>query len=146
MITKPGLAAAATLFGGLVLVAGSGHAWDRSKPMTCAMSEAFDCTRGKACERTDPAEIGAPRFFLIDLAQQVAQGVGANARERKSPIRTVDAVGPLLVLQGMDEAVEGQRGAIGWTASVTSNGGGMVLTAAAEGGALVVFGDCLVEE
>jgi hypothetical protein len=146
MTTIARLAAIAAFAGGVLLAASDAAAWDRSKPMLCAMSEAFDCTRGKACERVDPSEIGAPRFFMIDLAQQVAQGVGANARDRKSPIRTVDTVGPLLVLQGMDGAVEGQRGAIGWTASISSNGGGMVLTAAAEGGALTVFGDCLVEE
>jgi hypothetical protein len=49
------------------------------------------------------------------------------------------------VLQGFDEAQE-QRGAIGWTASVSTNNGAMVLTAAAEGGAFLVFGDCLIEE
>jgi hypothetical protein len=49
-------------------------------------------------------------------------------------------------MQGMDDAVEGQRGAIGWTASVSTSDGGMVLTAAGDEGAFLLFGDCLIEE
>jgi hypothetical protein len=129
-----------------ILLSGPAAAFDKNRPLICAMGEAYECSRGKACERTDLDEIGAPRFFRIDLAAQVAKGVGAGAHGRSSPIRTVATVGPLLVMQGMDDAVEGQRGAIGWTASVSTSDGGMVLTAAGDEGAFLLFGDCLIEE
>jgi hypothetical protein len=128
------------------LASASAMAFDKSRPLICAIGEAYECERGKACERTDLDEIGAPRFFRIDLVGQTAKGVGAGAHGRTSPIRTVASVGPLLVMQGMDEAVEGERGAIGWTASVSVSDGGMTLTAAGDEGAFLLFGDCLIEE
>jgi hypothetical protein len=144
VIRNPISAIAATV--AAILLSGSAAAFDKSRPLICAMGEAYECARGKACERTDLHEIGAPRFFRIDLAGQVAKGVGAGAHGRTSPIRTVAAVGPLLVMQGMDDAVEGQRGAIGWTASISISDGGMTLTAAGDEGAFLLFGDCLIEE
>jgi hypothetical protein len=136
----------ALVLGATLLFAGPAASLDSKNQMLCAMSDAFECTRGKTCDRTELAEIGAPRFFLVDMAQQVAQGIGAAARQRRSPIRTIDRVGPLLVMQGVDDAIEGERGAIGWTASVAMNGGSMVLTASGEDGAIIVYGDCLVEK
>jgi hypothetical protein len=118
---------------------------DKTKPILCAMGEAFECTRGKSCDRVLPAELGAPRFFSIDLTRKVAQGVGAGTRERMSTIGSVGEVGPLLVMQGMDEEREA-RGAIGWTAALSQTDGGLVLTAGAEGAAFIVFGDCLTQQ
>jgi hypothetical protein len=128
------------------MLSSSAVGWDRQKPMLCAMGEVFECGRGMPCQRTGLIEIGAPRFFRIDLVQKVAQGIGGAARERRSPIRTIDEVGEILVLQGMDGAIDGQRGAIGWTASMSMDGGELVLTAAAAEAAFIIFGDCLVEE
>lgn len=127
-------------------IAAPASALDKGRPMLCALGEFYECERGKSCDRVQPQEIGAPRFFSIDLANYVAVGVGPIARGRKSPIGTIGEVGPLLVMQGMDEAIEGQRGAIGWSASVSTSDGAMVLTAATEDGAFIIFGDCLVEE
>src|SRR5690349_776296 len=122
--------------------------FDKNKNMLCALGEAFECTKGQSCERVLPAEIGAPHFFRIDVANRVAQGVGPGAPGRKSPIASLSEVGGMLVLQGVDEEREGERGAIGWNASVSPNDGGMVLTAAAaeDGTAFVVFGDCLNDQ
>jgi hypothetical protein len=146
MIANGSLTIALALLAAMLVGVGPAAGLDKERPMVCAMGEAFECERGKACERTELTDIGAPRFFRIDLVGQMAQGIGTGARDRKSPIRSIDSIGPLLVMQGMDEPVEGQRGAIGWTASVSTRDGGMVLTAAAEGGAFLLFGDCLLEE
>jgi hypothetical protein len=118
---------------------------DKSKPILCAMGEAFECARGKSCDRVLPGEFGAPRFFAIDLTRKVAQGVGAGARDRTSPIGSIGEVGPLLVMQGMDEERE-TRGAIGWTASLSQTDGGLVLTAGADDAAFIDFGDCLTQQ
>ena len=129
-----------------VLLAGPAAALDQSRPLLCAMGQAFECDRAKACERMDASEIGAPRFFRIDLAAKTAQGVGAGARGRQSAIRSVDTVGPLLIMQGADEAAGDERSAIGWTASISTDDGAMVLIAAGDDTAFLLFGDCLFEE
>ena len=118
---------------------------DKSKPMLCALGEAYECVRGKSCDRVQPGDLGAPRFFSIDLTQKMVQGMGPGARERKSLIGTIGEAGPLLVMQGMDAQRE-NRGALGWSASVSEADGGLVLTASSEDGAFVVFGDCIVKE
>src|SRR3954447_997127 len=81
--------------------------FDKNKSMLCALGEAFECTKGQSCERVLPAEIGAPHFFRIDVANRIAQGVGPGAPGRKSPIASMSEVGGMLVLQGADEEREG---------------------------------------
>jgi hypothetical protein len=112
----------------------------------CSAAEAFECAEGSSCDRTLPTDIGAPRFFQIDLANHVAQGAGPGARGAKSPIHALDEVGGLIVLHGFDKGSGEERGATGWTAAISPDDGGFVLTAAGEGTAFVIFGGCLNPE
>jgi hypothetical protein len=119
---------------------------DGAKAMVCSAGVVYECSEGAACDRILPGEAGAPRFFRIDLANRVAQGAGPGAQGRKSAILSLNEIGGLLVLQGVDQGIEEQRSATGWSASISPADGGFVLVAAGNGGAFVLFGGCLTDE
>jgi hypothetical protein len=121
---------------------GSGLAaeFDGSAPMLCALNEAMECAPGQACQRILPEEVGAPDFFLVDVTAKSVRGLGNHARS--SAIRGTALVDEKLILQGAEDGLEGVRDGLGWSAAITQDSGRLVLSAAGEGVAFVVFGAC----
>lgn len=114
--------------------------FDGSVPLLCALNEAMECVPGFECNRILPEEVGAPDFFLIDVAAKSVQGLGGSARS--STIRLVSEVDEKLILQGAEDGVEGVRDGLGWSAAITQDSGRLVLSASGERVAFVVFGAC----
>jgi len=115
-------------------------AFDGSLPLLCALKSASECTLTEGCQSIQPEEVGAPDFFLIDVASQSVQGLGIEGR--RSAIRSTAAIDEKLILQGAEDGIEGVRDGLGWTAAIDQITGRMVLTAAGEQVAFVVFGAC----
>lgn len=115
--------------------------FDGSSPLLCALSEAMECSPTQDCQRIHPEEVGAPDFFLVDVAAKTVQGLGGGGR--KSAIRSVTMVDGKIVLQGAEDGVEGVRDGLGWSAAITQDQGRLVLSASGEGVAFVVFGACV---
>ena len=114
--------------------------FDGSSPLLCALNEAMECSPGALCQRILPSEVGAPDFFLIDVAAKSVQGLGG--RGRASAIRGVTMIDEKLMLQGAEDGLEGVRDGLGWSAAITQDSGRFVLSASGEGVAFVVFGAC----
>lgn len=132
--------APAILFATLLPQAIAAEPFDGSAPLLCALNEAMECVPGADCSRILPEEVGAPDFFLIDVAAKSVQGLGGSGRT--SAIRSTAEIDEKLIVQGAEDGVEGVRDGLGWSASIARDTGRFVLTASGERVAFVVFGAC----
>lgn len=114
--------------------------FDGSAPLLCALNEATECVPGSECSRILPEEVGAPDFFLIDVAAKSVQGLGGAART--STIRSITEIDDKLILQGAEDGMEDVRDGLGWSAAIARDSGRFVLSASGERVAFVVFGAC----
>lgn len=112
-----------------------------SAPFTCASVDVMECLPVEGCNRVSADAVGLPRFFKVDLKNKQITAARADDT-RKSAIDQVKEVEGKLMLQGAEEGREGVRDGLGWTMSVSTERGDMVLTASGEGVAFVVFGAC----
>lgn len=115
--------------------------FDGSVSLLCALSEAMECVPGSECNRILPEEVGAPDFFLIDVAAKSVRGLGGL--NRTSTIRSVVEIDEKLILQGAEDGVESLRDGLGWSAAIAQDSGRFVLSASGERVAFIVFGACV---
>jgi hypothetical protein len=125
----------ATAAAGLLVLAAL-PAWagdfDGSKLLLCATVEALDCAPGTACEKSMPAEIGAPVFFRIDFAGKALVGP-----KRTAPIELMQKTDTQILLQGTELGYA-------WTVVLDAETGEMATTLANREGVFVIFGACTV--
>lgn len=116
--------------------------FDGSRPILCSVTTVIECT--PAVDRTVSAEsIGLPQFIMIDVAKKKTWPAADREAKRSSEIKRVERLGGKLILQGADEGIDKKREAVSWTATITQETGKVILTAAGEQVAFVVFGACL---
>jgi hypothetical protein len=108
--------------------------FDGSKPLVCAMIEAFECGPDTGCESGTPESNGLSRFLRIDFKKKEVYTT-KEAREQASRIEKVERAGGVVLLSGT------QNGR-GWNLSLTEATGYLVLTVAGDQVAFVVFGAC----
>ncbi len=116
-------------------VAANAQGLDGSQPLICASMEAYDCGPGSDCARGTADSIDAPQFIRLDFEQMVARATRAGGEERTAKIESITREEGKLILQGV------QLG-LGWSMVITQESGAMVLTAAGEQVAFVIFGAC----
>ncbi|RKE39462.1 hypothetical protein B0G76_5886 [Paraburkholderia sp. BL23I1N1] len=104
--------------------------FDGSKPLICATVEAHDCDSGMLCERSLPADIGAPQFLRVDFAKKVI--VGAR---RATPIQFMDKLENQILLQGTELG-------FAWTIALDKEDGSMSATLVNRDEVFVLFGAC----
>ena len=118
---------------------------DLPKGALCALADIHECDAGSACERVTADDIAVPRFIRVEFAQKTMRGVGPRARDRVSKIASVDQRGDTIFAQGIDEAIQGQRSALGWTFALGAKDGSMQLTVSTDDATFVAAGECLID-
>ncbi len=108
---------------------------DGSQPLICASMEAYDCSPGEDCLRGTAEGIDAPQFIRLDFERKLAHATRANGKERTAKIESLTQGEGKLILQGV------QRG-LGWSMTIAQENGAMVLIAAGDRVAFVIFGAC----
>jgi hypothetical protein len=108
--------------------------FDGSKPLVCAMIEAFECGPLTGCESGTPESNGLSRFLRVDVSEKEVRTT-KESQGRTSKIERVDHADGVLLLSGT------QSGR-GWTLSINESTGYMVLSVAGDQIAFVVFGAC----
>jgi len=108
--------------------------FDGSKPLVCAMIEAFECGPDTGCEAGTPESNGLSRFLRVDVGRKEVRTT-RQSEERASKIEKVEHADGLLLLSGT------QSGR-GWTLTINESTGYMVLSVAGDQVAFVVFGAC----
>lgn len=108
--------------------------FDGSKPLVCAMIQAFECGPNTGCESGTPESNGLSRFLRVDVGKKEVRTT-RESQERPSRIEKVDHADGVLLLSGT------QNGR-GWTLTINESTGYMVLSVAGDQVAFVVFGAC----
>jgi len=108
---------------------------DGSQPLICASMEAYDCGPGEGCLRGTAESIEAPQFMRLDFENGLARATRANGDERTAKIESLTMEAGKIILQGV-------QGGLGWSMTITQDNGAMVLTAASDRAAFVIFGAC----
>ncbi len=104
-------------------------------PLICAVIETEICEAGAVCEEGDAQALNVPSFVRISLADGKINGTRPNGETLDTLIGSTTRDAGQLLLQG----VENGRG---WSMAITEATGRMVLSAAGEDVAFVVFGAC----
>ena len=108
---------------------------DGSQPLICASMEAYDCGPGGDCYKGTAEDIDAPQFMWLDFEQRLARAKRANGEERTAKFESLTLDTGKLILQGV-------QGGMGWSMTIAQESGAMVLTAAGDQAAFVIFGAC----
>ena len=132
-----------TLLAGMIpaaVGAASATSLDGSAPLLCALRAAMECSASAECRPVAPEDVGAPDFFLVDIA---GKSVTSQAYpERVSAIQMVGQIDGATVLQGFDDGIEGVRDGLAWSVAIADDSGRFVLSASGDQVAFVVFGAC----
>lgn len=119
-----------TILLGLVASDVTAADFDGSKPLLCATMEAHSCDPGLMCNRSLPADIGAPKFLSVDFGKKVIIGP-----VHTTPMLSVNKDPNQVVIEGMEMGY-------GWTLVLDSGDGSMTLMIVNSQDAIVLFGNC----
>jgi hypothetical protein len=114
---------------------------DQKKPFLCASNEVMECLPADGCKRVSADAVDAPRFIKVDTKNKKLATTSGSG-ERSSNIERVEEVDEKLILQGAEDDRKEERDGFGWTMTVAKDSGDMVVTAAGDGVAFVIFGAC----
>jgi hypothetical protein len=104
--------------------------FDGSKLLICAPTEAVDLRPGADLVRERPADIGAPSFLRVDIANKKITGP-----KRVTPITFIERNDKQILLQGTEMG-------FGWTLALDQQLGEMTLTFVDRTRAVVLTGRC----
>lgn len=108
--------------------------FDGSKPLTCAVTETFECRAGVKCKRGLAEHVGLPDFLKINFKKKQILSGQESGKDKVTKIAGVTRVEGLLLLHGTD-AYHAWSIVIGDT-------GKMSLTLSAHQVGFVVMGAC----
>lgn len=127
---------------GFVASASADSYFDGSKPLICTVHQLYECSPPNDCRPVTPDQIDAPAHLDIDFKKKVVTRAGVDSPQ-KSPIENIETrVDGKLIIQGIEDGQEGVRDGAGWSISIMDPEGTMVLSASADGFAVVGLGAC----
>jgi hypothetical protein len=121
---------------------GSAHAAGK---LLCATATVHECVPGNGCTPVAHGLADVPHFIAVDLEKKEARGLLPDG-ERLSEIHDITELGESIVVRGLDAGDGDGRSARGWVATLATDRGDFVLTAAGNGVAFVVLGSCIAQE
>ena len=131
--------------GGGTAAAQGTRAKAKVKPIICAVSNYYDCSLEKGCQRKTAAELKAPQFFKILLDKKEIVLLGREDNEKQvSKIKSLALVNGVVIIQGMESGNAGRKSGIGWTISINEKTGKMAFTASGDETGYVGMGMCTV--
>ena len=127
---------------GMSPVGVAAEGFDGSAPLLCALADYLECDASAACREVTAESIRAPRFLKIDFEGKQINATREAASERHSAIDHMEAVDGKLILQGVEDGVEGVRDGLGWSLAIAEDTGKLVLSASGDEVGFVAFGAC----
>ena len=67
----------------------------------------------------DPESVGLPRKFIIDFNSKIIRPTKDNVVRRRSKIKHIKHIENKVILQGVNDGVEGVNDGIGWSMSIS---------------------------
>lgn len=116
--------------------------FDGSRLLFGVTEKIIEINRYKIIDDVDPDTVGLPQKFIIDFKAGRLRP-SKDSRIRKTvEFKRVIHVENKLVIQGVDEGIEGVEDGLAWSLTISKDNGRSVLSASGEGVAYVVFGVC----
>ena len=116
--------------------------YDGTTPLAGVTAKVVEVNRYRVVENVDPERIGLPKSFEIDFAAGVIRPSKESLVRKVATIGSVAHVENSLVLQGIDEGVEGVEDSLAWSLTISKTNGDAMLSASGKGVAYVVYGRC----
>ena len=113
-----------------------------SQNLLCAPQVAIECGPDGKCEQAMAASVNLPNFFQIDFSKKELTAITESENKRTSKIKSMEFLDSKLFLQGADDGIKGVRDGLAWSMSISQDTGRLVISAAGESEAFVVFGAC----
>ena len=108
----------------------------------CSTVNITECRIGAGCQTQSVLASDAPKFLKVNLEKKTVQTIWQADRVESTSIKTLAHRDGLVLLQGVEPARQGNRGAIGWTISLDDTTGHMVVTASGHNVGHTIFGTC----
>lgn len=117
--------------------------FDGKKPLLCSVYQLFECDPPNACQPVAPGEIDGVSHLDIDFRKKVITRAGTDSPQQSRIKHVETGVDGKLIIQGIEDGQEGVRDGAGWSVSIMSPEGTMVMAVAADGFAVVGLGACV---
>jgi hypothetical protein len=116
--------------------------FDGIKRLSGSVDKIIEINAFKIIDDVDPDTVGLPRNFFIDFKAKKLRPSKDSLVRKTSNIYRVAHIENKLILQGVDEGVENVDDGLAWSITISKKTGKVVLSAAGDGVAYVVFGTC----
>lgn len=113
-----------------------------SRPLFGVTGKIVEINRYKIIDDVDPNTVGLPQKFVIDFKSGRLRPSKDSPVRKTVEFRSVDHIENKLVIQGVDEGIEGVADGLAWSLTISKDNGRSVLSASGDGVAYVVFGVC----
>ena len=117
--------------------------FDGSKPLSGSVIKIIEINTAKITDNVDPDTVGLPQKFLIDFKEKLLRPSKDSLVRKTARIKSIEHIENKLILQGIDEGVEGAEDGLAWSIAISKKSGAVVLAASGDGVAYVVFGTCV---
>ena len=117
--------------------------FDGSKPLSGTTGKIIEINQYKIIDDVDPDTVGLPKKFLIDFNARILRPSKDSLVRTTISFKSVVHIENKIVLQGVDEGVEGVDDGWAWSLTISKKNGKAVLSASGDGVVYVVFGVCL---
>ena len=116
--------------------------FDGSKPLSGTTAKIIEINQYKIIDDVDPDTVGFPKKFLIDFKAKILRPSKDSLVRRTITFKSVAHIENKMVMQGVDEGVEGVDDGLAWSLTISKKNGKAVLSASGDGVAYIVFGVC----
>ncbi len=116
--------------------------FDGLKPLIGVTGKVIEIRPYKIADDVDPDTLGLPRKFLIDFAAKRLRPSKDSLVRKTVEFSEVAHIEDKIVIQGVDEGIEGVNDGWAWNLIISKKDGKAVLSASGDGVAYVVFGVC----
>jgi hypothetical protein len=116
--------------------------FDGSKPLRGFIAKIVEIRQSKIIDDADPDTIGLPKRFLIDFDAMVLRPSKDSLVRRTAAFNTIVHIEDKLIIQGVDEGIDGVDDGLAWSLCISKKNGQAVLSVSGDGIAYVVFGRC----
>ncbi|MDH4185723.1 MAG: hypothetical protein OEV08_01880 [Nitrospira sp.] len=114
--------------------------FDGTGSLLCAFTNASECTESEGCSKVPVEGLNLPRFVKLDFKNRKISRVEEGGRT--SEMQNMKIIDQKIFLQAAEDAIEGERDGVGWTAAIMQDSGNLILTASGDNAGFIVFGAC----
>jgi len=128
------------------LLLSAGPVWaadiDGVHPLSGATGKIIEINQYRINDDVDPDTGGLPKKFVVDFQARTLRPTKDSVIRKTIAFKSVDHIEEMIILQGVDEGVDGVDDGLAWSLAISKKNGSSVLSASGGGVAYVVFGVC----